>query len=266
MILFLKNSLKSLIAMFLVLAPLCAAETDSEKSYAPYPQPGSGYVTDIANLLSDDEEERIEHWLWQVEYRSKVEIIVITLNSIDDYPGTDNADIRTFSRGLFDSYGIGNLPKNDGVLLVIARDDRRARIELGAAYGHSRDADAEQIMQSVIVPAFKSADYVGGITDGTEAIIEEFANMRVGFPWHIVWMSIGAIICALIGISLVKSGKKGWGYVFIGLAIVLLLLAVFLAARIIQQLPDGHSSGWSSGGMGGFGGGSSGGGGASGGW
>ena len=39
----------------------------NNKNYKPYPQPGSGYVSDIANLLTDEEEERIEQWLWKVE-------------------------------------------------------------------------------------------------------------------------------------------------------------------------------------------------------
>ena len=107
---------------------------------------------------------------------------------------------------------------------------------------------------------------VDGITQGTEKLISEFANMEVGSPWYIVWIGIAAVICLIIGISLIKSGKKGWGYVFIGLAILLLLLVIFLAVRIARQLPRTDSDSWSSGGMGGFGGGFSGGGGATGGW
>ncbi len=48
-------------------------ESKAVKKYAPYPQAGAGYVTDIANLLTGDEEERIETWLWQVESKTGVE-------------------------------------------------------------------------------------------------------------------------------------------------------------------------------------------------
>ncbi|SMF05720.1 uncharacterized protein SAMN02745866_00451 [Alteromonadaceae bacterium Bs31] len=239
---------------------------DYSKDYAPYPQPGTGYVSDHAHLLTEEEEERIERWLWQVEKRSQVEIIVVTINSIKDYPGTRNQSIEQFATALFNTYGIGNMPKNDGVLLLVAKSDRKARIELGKAYGYARDADAQKIMHKVIIPAFKKDQYAEGISAGTEAIINEFANMRVGFPWHIVWIVVAAIASVLIGLSLLKSGKRGWGYVFIGLGIVLILLALYLTVRIVQSMPKGHSSGWSGGGSGGFGGGSSGGGGATGGW
>lgn len=260
--LFLKNSF--LILYFL--SGLVVANTIEEKDYSPYPQPDSGYVTDYANLLTKEEEERIEKWLWQVEYRSKVEIIVFTIKSVKDYPGTSKDSVDSFATGLFDAYRIGNMPQNDGVLLLISSEDRRARIELGASYGRSRDGDALKIMDSIIVPQFKKGDYVAGITLGTEALIEEFANMRIGFPWHIVWIALGSLGSLLVGISLLKNGKRGWGYVFIGLAIVLILVVIYLTVKFVQQLPKGDSDSWGSGGMGGFGGGFSGGGGASGSW
>jgi uncharacterized protein len=145
------------------------------------------------------------------------------------------------------------------VLLLISKIDRKARIELGKHYGYSRDNDASRIMQNVIIPQFKNGDYPGGIVGGTEAIIEEFAGMQVTFPWRIVGIAIAGLICLIIGISCIKSGKRGWGYVFIGLAIILFLLAVYLFFEMLK-----HSN--TSGGSGGFGGGSSGGGGATGSW
>ncbi len=258
--------LRSSALLLFLISAFSWAEISSVEDYAPYPQPDSGYVSDHANLLTKEEEEKIERWLWQVEYRSQVEIIVMTINSIKDYPGSKNSSIESFATGLFDTYGIGNMPQNDGVMLLVAKEDRKARIELGAGYGRSRDADAQRIMQKMIVPHFRSDDYVGGITDGTEAIIEEFANMRVGFPWYIVWIIVAAIASLIIGVSLLKNGKRGWGYVFIGIAIVLILLAIFLVVRILQQMPDSDSDSWGSGGLGGFGGGFSGGGGATGSW
>jgi uncharacterized protein len=259
------------------LTELSAAESDvvagadipppiEAKDYAPYPQPGTGYVTDHSDLLTWDEEEKIEEWLWQVEYRSGVEIIVVTIDSITDYPDTTNESIENFATSLFDTYGIGNMPKNDGILFLIAAGDRKARIELGGAWGQSRDSDAMRIMSDVIVPEFGKGDYASGITKGTETLISEFANMEVGSSMYIVWIGVAGFISLIIGISLLISGKKGWGYVFIGLAIMLLLLGIFLAVRLAQQMPKSGSGGWSSGGMGGFGGGFSGGGGATGGW
>lgn len=229
------------------------------KDYAPYPNPDAGYVTDHAGLLSTDEELRLERWLLQVEEKSNVEIIVVTINAMSHYHGSDKRSIESFATALFDTYGIGNMPKNDGILLLISRGDRKARIELGKHYGRHRDNDAMRIMQGVIIPAFKRNDYAAGITRGTEAIIEEFAGMRVTFPWHIVWVGLSTLVCILIGISCIKNGKRGWGYVFVGLAIILFLLTLYLLKEVSK-----HSN--TAGGSGGFGGGSSGGGGATGSW
>ncbi len=267
---FLKNSyLFRFVAVCMfatVSANVVRADSSEDIDYTPYPQPGSGYVSDHASLLTYAEEERIERWLWQVESRTNVEIIVVTIDSMKDFPETDNASIESFATALFDVYGIGNMPKNDGILLLVAKGDRKARIELGKAYGSMRNYDATRIMEDYIIPQFKQDDYAAGIANGTEAIILEFANMRVGFPWRIVWLVIGGIVSLLVGVSMLKSGKRGWGFVFIGLAIVLILLAIFILVRILQHMPNNDSSHWSSGGMGGFGGGSSGGGGATGSW
>ena len=238
-----------------------------QESFAPYPEAGSGYVTDLAGLLNRDEEERIERWLWQVEAQTGVEIAVVTIRSIMDYPGSANDSIESFATGLFDKYGIGNLPKNDGVLLLVARSDRTARIELGKGYGRSRDADATRIMQGRIIPQFKKDRYAEGITDGVQEIIQEFGGVRVGVNWTLIVLIVAIPVVGVIAYSLLKSGKRGWGWVCVGILIILVLAVFRTIHAILQNMPEGSSDSWSSGGFGGgFGGGSSGGGGATGSW
>jgi uncharacterized protein len=244
-----------LLFIVLCLQQVIAAELD----YSPYPKPDSGYVTDHADLLSADDEIQLERWLLQVEEKSNVEIIVVTINSLADYKGAKNQSIEFFATALFNTFGIGNLPRNDGVLLLISKKDRKARIELGKYYAHDRDGDAARIMQNVIISQFKRGNYRVGIIDGTEAIIAEFAGMEVAFPWYLVGIIAAVLISILIGISFIKAGKRGWGYVFIGIAIILFLLALYLIFTGIKNAST-------AGGSGGFGGGSSGGGGATGSW
>ncbi|MFW6158173.1 MAG: TPM domain-containing protein [Planctomycetota bacterium] len=242
------------------------AQGQAAKDYAPFPQPDSGYVTDTADLLTREEEEEIEQWLWRVESRTEVEIIVVTIGSIKDYPDTPNNNIEEFATALFNKYGIGNKPKNDGVLLLVAKKDRKARIELGAGYGRRRDADAERIMQKKIVPEFKKEDYAAGITEGVKAIMLEFAGVRIGLNWPLI-IAIAAIpILGAIAYSLFKHGKRGWGWVCVGLIVVLVMAIVWTLWKTAKHMPKGSSGGWSAGGLGGFGGGSSGGGGATGSW
>jgi uncharacterized protein len=234
----------------------------AEESYAPWPEPDSGYVTDIAGVLSDSRESRLEQWLLKVEQRQGTEIIVVTIRSISDYPGTTNQSIESFATGLFDRWGIGNLPRNDGILLLIAIEDRKARIELGAGYGRARDRDAERIMQNVITPQFRKGNYGKGITDGVEAIIETFTPMKVGVRWDLILIPAVAIATLLIGMSLIRSGRRGWGWVFVGFALILFLAFIYL----LKTTARASATSGTAGGSGGFGGGSSGGGGATGSW
>ena len=241
-------------------------DTRSTKDYAPFPNPGPGYVTDLAGLLTDEQEERIERWLWQVESRTRVEIIVVTIDSIKDYPDAPNQSIESSATGLFDAYGIGNMPKNDGVLLLVARDDRKARIELGASYGRTKDQAANRIMQKKIIPYFKKDQYAEGITSGVKAIMREFAHVRVGIHWPLLIAILAVPLLIAIIVSLFRNGKRGWGWVAVGVLIILILVIVRILVTLARHAPRGSSGGWRSGGIGGFGGGFSGGGGATGSW
>ena len=253
----------ALTALLLSAAPLSAQEGTAAEYY-PFPEPDSGYVTDLADLMPEGEEELLEQLLWKVESESGVEIIVVTIYSRKDFPDAPNGSIEEFAAGLFNSYGIGNLPANNGVLLLVASKDRRARIELGAGYGRMRDGEAERIMSKTIVPQFRKGKYSAGITDGVHAIVEEFADLEVGLNWFNIILLASIPVLLMILISLLINGKRGWGWVVVGLLVVLVLLAVQIAIALRQSA--GASSGWSSGGLGGFGGGFSGGGGATGSW
>lgn len=240
--------------------------------YAPYPEPGPGYVTDLADMLSDEQEERIEQQLWRVEEETSVEIIVVLIEAMADYPGTPQDSIESFATGLFDAYAIGNMPVNDGVLLLVSRDDRKARIELGKGHGRYRDRDANQIMQGTIVPKFKQGDFAGGVESGVHGLMLEFAGVRAGPNWSL-WILLALVpVLGLIAYSLFKSGQRGWGWVVVGILLVVVLALLRILVKVAVTIKNaesssGGSSSWSSGGYGGgFGGGSSGGGGATGSW
>lgn len=239
---------------------------DHSQNYGPWPAPDANYITDTQNVLNRQQQDELEQYLWYIEEHKGVEIAVLIIDSIQDYPGTSNRSIETFARGLFDTWGIGNLPANDGVLLVVALGDRKARIELGNGYGNLRDSDAQYIMDHAIIPQFKKGDYANGVIAGTKALGLEFAGVRLGFNWGMLYSGLGSVIATLIAVSLFRSGKRGWGWVAVGGAIVMLLY--FLnGLRTAHRINSEWGGGGSSGGFGGgFGGGFSGGGGASGGW
>lgn len=234
-----------------------------EKDYSPYPNPDRGYITDIANILTVEEEEKIEGWLYTAEKDTNIEIVVVIIESIKDYPGTNNSSIEDFATGLFDAYGIGNMPNNNGVLLLVALKDRKARIELGASYGRRRDQDAQKIMSIKIIPQFRKGNYTKGIIKGVKGVLNEFAGMTIIPGWIKPVVIIIIIALILISISLFRNGKRGWGWISIGLIIALLLALIWLVSKTCEKLPKSEGAG---GYGGGFGGGFSGGGGATGSW
>jgi uncharacterized protein len=155
------------------------------------------------------------------------------------------------------------MPRNDGVLLLVAVRDRKARIELGAGYGHARDKDAMSVMNGKILPCFRREEYAEGIIRGTRALMGRFGRVFL-VPWWLKWALVGAIGGLIpIAVSLFRNGKRGWAWVAVGLIIVLLLALVWLLRRTVEAVSE---NGASPGGLGGFGGGFSGGGGATGSW
>jgi len=258
------------ISLIFFLSVSSSAFAEEKESYAPYPYPDSGYVTDKAMFLSAKDEVELERWLLQVEKETGIEIIVVTIESMSQYGGDSSVSIQDFAKGMFNAYGVGNLPKNDGVLFLVSKNDRKARIELGEHYGHRRDSAVHAIMQEDIIPRFKEGDFASGIKDGTTALIEEFAGMSPVFPIYVVWYSVAGIAFLLLGFSLVFQGKRGWGYVFIGIGIICLLLALLIFKALVEASYRSNRGGFRGGSFGGFGGGfgggSSGGGGATGSW
>ncbi|MCP4256330.1 MAG: hypothetical protein GY774_02245 [Planctomycetes bacterium] len=264
-----KSSTKTNVILFwaasvsLVSGAFCFA---GQRDFSPYPNPDVGYVTDLASLLTGQQHEQLENLLSATEEKTGVEIVVVAINSIKDFPGTSNRTIEEFATALFDAYGIGNMPKNDGVLLLVAVKDRKARIELGAGYGRRRDSDSSRIMNNKIVPSFRKGHYAKGIIKGTESLAHEFAHISSIPSWiPISVLGIAVLVLTVIATSLFKSGKRGWGWIFTGLAIVAFLALSWLVVGVVKNTVTRGGSGGGFGG-GGFGGGFSGGGGATGGW
>jgi uncharacterized protein len=143
-------------ALFLVAASAVWAQ-----SFPEY----HGYVNDYAGLLNVQARDELEARLVQLEKDTTAEVAVVTIkslegNSVDDYA------VR-----LFEKWKIGKKETNNGILMLVALDDREMRIEVG--YGLEAvitDGRAGRIRDEQIIPRFKDGDYQGGINAGVEAI------------------------------------------------------------------------------------------------
>lgn len=126
----------------------------------------TGRVVDVANILSAADERRIEGLLAAHEAKTTDQVVVVTV------PGLQGADIETFGYQLGRHWGIGQKGKDNGVLLIVAPNERQVRIEVGYGLeGRLTDAEASRIIRTAIVPAFRSGDMTAGIVAGVHAIL-----------------------------------------------------------------------------------------------
>ncbi|MCP4708849.1 MAG: TPM domain-containing protein [Planctomycetes bacterium] len=239
-------------SMFLLIVVVLSSVTVTQ-GQGRYPAAVDDYVNDFAGVLKQPDAESIRKMFADLEYQTGIEAVVVTINTIAEYP-TGDTSIESFATNLFNSWGIGHQKENNGVLILVSVMDRRYRIELGGGYGSHYDSVMQQVIDTKMLPFFKLEDYSRGIFEGSRGVIENITKEVSWFSfykWHLL-IGILIVVCIFAGISCMRKGKKGWGWAFFVAAGLLLLFLLRMAAR-------GRSSS-------GFGGGSSFGGGASGSW
>ena len=236
----------------------------------------SGYVTDLASVITPDTKARLEALCHEVEEKTGAQISVVTVHSLE------GESVENFAVDLYKQLGVGSKRGNRGVLLLVAPDERKYRVEVG--YGlepvinDARAGDAGRAM----VPLLRGGNYSAAIETATWMLAKDIANDRG---------------VTLSGQPPARPVRKEQGHSSpIGLwGILFIIWIIFSIARAGQRAAGGRrgggggwwigpmlggmGGGWrgggfggssggysGGGGFGGFGGGSSGGGGASGSW
>ncbi len=125
----------------------------------------SGRVNDQAMMLEDTFEGQLEEQLRLLEEETGAQVAVLTIASLEGDP------IEDFSIRVVQTWKLGREGVDDGVLLLVARDDRRMRIEVGYGLeGALTDAQAGRIIDSLMTPRFREGDFEGGIGSAVGAI------------------------------------------------------------------------------------------------
>ncbi len=226
------------------------------------------FVRDLAEMLDPAAREKIRQLCDRLLTDKATPIIVVTIESMANH-GADDMRIETFATLLFDQWQVGHATLggqdwNTGILLLVSRNDRKARIELGAGWGRREDALCRRIMDEQIIPNFKQGQFSAGIVAGVEALDKMARKLELPTRprplWHyaVVAGAIGLAIFTFV--SLYRRGSSGWAWLFWG--VVFTVVGVILYQMMTNS---GRSRGGGFGG-GSFGGGFSGGGGASGSW
>ncbi len=145
--------------------------------------PLSGRVVDQTGTLRSDDVASLTQTLKNFEVRKGSQIAVLIV------PTTDGEAIEQFSLRVAEAWKIGRKRVDDGALLVIAKDDRHLRIEVGYGIeGALTDATTKRIIDEDITPKFKAGDFAGGISAGVERMIKVIDGEKLPAPappqWH----------------------------------------------------------------------------------
>ncbi|MDX1999603.1 MAG: TPM domain-containing protein, partial [Thermoanaerobaculia bacterium] len=126
----------------------------------------AGHVNDQAGLLDLEQGRVIEEKLTAFEERTGHQVVVLTV------PSLEGEVLEDFSIKVAETWKLGREEQDDGVLLLIAKDDRKLRIEVGYGLeGQLTDLLAQRILDEKVVPRFKEGDFAAGVDDGVTAIL-----------------------------------------------------------------------------------------------
>jgi uncharacterized protein len=264
-------------------AGVVCARAEDIKSIHP-----AGYVTDLAGVIGAEKKARLEALCTELEQKTSAQLAIVTVRSLD------GESVEYYAVDLFKQLGIGSKKDNRGVLLLLAPNDRKYRIEVG--YGlepiinDARAGDAGRVMvpflrqgdygDAVETAAWQLAKYIAddaNVTLSGEPPVRRVRQRNNGGGNGIFWLFVGLILLfSFLGRASGGRGFRGGGSGGGGL---LWFLLGMMASNAGRGSRGGWGGGWGGGGFGGgsggwgggggfggFGGGSSGGGGASGGW
>ncbi|MEL3926824.1 TPM domain-containing protein [Aeromonas enteropelogenes] len=242
--------------MLRILLPCLLLWTTALQAAPDFP-PLSGRVVDEASLMSRKQAHQLTQQLAAFEKRSGVQLVVVSIDSLQ------GETIEEYGYQLGRHWGIGQKGKDNGVLLLIAQDERKVRIEVGYGLeGALPDAIAANIIQTRILPAFKRGDMVAGIMAGSQGIMLALVGdyQPVETQQQDSGKGPGLFILMVIAMIVIHNLRGGGGGGGSGRR----RRSAYLAGGLGAGSFGGRSGGGFSGGGGG--GGSFGGGGASGGW
>jgi uncharacterized protein len=249
---------KKISLLILCLALAAPSFVFSAQSWPAY----VGYVNDFAHVVSADKAQALEGYLGELEKKTGAQVAVVTV------PSVEGADIDGAAVDLFKAWGIGQKGKDNGILILAAIQDHKARIEVG--YGLEAvitDGTAGDILRQGVFPQFKLGDYGQGLTNAAAAVAERIAQ------------NAGVVLDNQVSVQNAGSGG-GWDprLIYLIIFIIYILFRIFFSGFGRRRYWGGgfYGGGWGSGGggfsggggggFGGFSGGGSGGGGASGSW
>lgn len=160
---------------FFVLSSLCLSLffvfAGSLTAQSAYPDYDDIYVNDFADILSNSQESQVRNEFQQLKSDTGVEVTLVTIDSYVAY-GTDDDSFDAFATSLFNTWGIGSSELNNGILLLIALEERSVRIETGVGWENRIQPETQQIIDTDILPPLRDGRMGEGMTAGALSIVD----------------------------------------------------------------------------------------------
>lgn len=161
----------------------------------------SARVTDSTGTLSDAQRSTLEQALKDHEARKGSQIAVLIV------PTTQPETIEQYSIRVVEQWKLGRARVDDGVLLIVAKNDRTLRIEVGYGLeGVLTDATSNRIIEDIIVPRFRQGDFYGGISAGVDSIMRVIDGEPLPPPRHSRGGGTGSLLPVLFVLTMVAGG------------------------------------------------------------
>jgi len=142
----------------------CVGAVAADGDPQPIP-PLKAHVTDVTGTLDAQQQQQLEGELTALEQSKGSQLGVLIV------PTTQPEDIAQYGIRVGDAWKLGRKGTDDGVILIVAKNDRRVRIEVGRGLeGAIPDAAASRIIREYVTPKFRSGDFFGGVHDATDAL------------------------------------------------------------------------------------------------
>lgn len=213
----------SIIRSLLVLALTLLVALAHAQEFVPVP-PLQTRVTDKVGMLAESQRDALENVLREYETRTGSQIAILLISK------TEPEAIEQYGIRVFDTWKLGRKGTDDGVLLIVAKDNppslRRLRIEAGrGVQGSLTDAQSKRILQDVIAPHFRQNDFYGGLAAGVSAITslidqeqlptpEDKASEEKEFDYSLVLFFVFVILFMMLSRAQSRRyarHRHGWG-------------------------------------------------------
>ena len=161
-----KNIIIKILIILFIMINICTISSLAVVSPTP-----DFYVNDYADLLDKETEEYIINANKSLYSQTGAQIVVVTI------PSLEGSSLEDYATELFRNFGIGDKTKNNGILLLLALEERQFRVEVGYGLeGILPDAKTGRIQDEYIIPYLKKNDWNDGIKNGFSAFLEIVAN------------------------------------------------------------------------------------------